>query len=376
MNYGVVVVRPQSKKVKNIGDYIQKIAITQYLNNTIYYIDREDLYKFESTKEIKTIINGVYLWNPNHWPPSDNINPLFISIHIFPFAEEKLFTNANIEYWKKYAPIGCRDLGTLEMFKKHNIPAYFSACATLTLGDKYIFKGIRHGIYFVDPYIPLPLFKDGASLKKINITEIPSTFTFYLNNRKVIKLLAKKDFFSLYGPNWGHSHYRGLKLMFMKHYHAMQFYKLYSQKFSKELLLNAQYITHMYRLKQERKENDQDLCNVAENLIKTYAHAKMVITSRIHAALPCLGIETPVIFILNSDMESDSFKFNSPGRFGGIIDFFRIMRIDNYHITSKDEVLSQFNKIGINTSFKNKDNYKLYSKSLKEKIKEFISKNN
>ena len=75
-------------------------------------------------------------------------------------------------------------------------------------------------------------------------------------------------------------------------------------------------------------------------------------------------------------MESDSFKFNSPGRFGGIIDFFRIMRIDNYHITSKDEVLSQFNKIGINTSFKNKDNYKLYSKSLKEKIKEFISKNN
>ena len=44
-------------------------------------------------------------------------------------------------------------------------------------------------------------------------------------------------------------------------------------------------ITHIERLK------------LAKKLLDKYARAKLVITTRIHAALPCLALNTPVIFV-------------------------------------------------------------------------------
>lgn len=35
-----------------------------------------------------------------------------------------------------------------------------------------------------------------------------------------------------------------------------------------------------------------------EKLLKQYATAKLVVTSRLHCALPCLALETPVIFVV------------------------------------------------------------------------------
>ena len=36
---------------------------------------------------------------------------------------------------------------------------------------------------------------------------------------------------------------------------------------------------------------------MAKNLLVRYSKAKLVVSTRIHAALPCLAINTPVIFI-------------------------------------------------------------------------------
>ena len=38
-----------------------------------------------------------------------------------------------IAYLQKHAPIGCRDHYTLQLLQKHQIPAYFSGCLTLSL---------------------------------------------------------------------------------------------------------------------------------------------------------------------------------------------------------------------------------------------------
>jgi hypothetical protein len=59
---------------------------------------------------------------------------------------------------------------------------------------------------------------------------------------------------------------------------------------------------------------------MAEDLLHKYAKAKLVITSRIHCALPCLAMGTPVIFINGFDSFVDSCRFD------GILDLFN--RID------------------------------------------------
>lgn len=377
MNNAIVVVHPQGV-VKNIGDYVQTIAIKQYYTNATEFIDREKLHSYKSADNSKTnvIVNGCYVWNTGNWPPSEDLNPLFISMHIFPMAEKALFSEANVAYWKKHEPIECRDLSTLKMFQRHHIDSYYSSCVTLTLGEKYKFYGKREGVYFVDPYIPLPLFKDGASFRKLVWSELLQTLLFYRKHRSIINKLSKHEFFGLYGPNWGHSHYKGIKQYLMKHYHALQFYRIYSQTFTDELMLSAEYVTHMYRLKKDKQETDDDLCNIADNLIKKYAHAEFVITSRIHSALPCLGLETPVIFCLNNDMESSKIKFNTPGRFDGIIDFFRILRISKDGVQTEDQELLKLAKISSMSKFHNKDNYKKYAEKLKGSIQKFISCSN
>lgn len=373
MNNAVVVVQPQGN-VKNIGDYVQPVAILQFCDSTPEFIDREQLSVYQSKNEERTnvIVNGTYLWKSDNWPPSKDINPLFVSMHIFPMAEQKLFSDNNIKYWKEHEPIGCRDISTLRMFQKRNIDAYFSACATLTLGEKYAYNGLRKGIIFVDPYIPLPLFEDGASFKKIVFSEIFPTLSFFFANRKIVNRLSSIEYFSQYGPKWGHSHYKGIKRLIMRHYHALQFYRLYSQKFSDEFLLDAEYVTHMYRLNSKSKETDKDLCHIAEQLIIKYSKAQIVVTSRIHAALPCLGLNTPVIFSLSSNMESKNIQFNTPGRFEGIIDFFRVLRIGNHSISTDDEVLKSHRVITTKTIIKNKNCHEKYMFMLKEKIKSFL----
>lgn len=52
----------------------------------------------------------------------------------------------------------------------------------------------------------------------------------------------------------------------------------------------------------------------AKYLIRKYAKAKLVVTSRIHCALPCLGIETPVIFVTSDNLEQGVGRSGSNGR--------------------------------------------------------------
>lgn len=58
--------------------------------------------------------------------------------------------------------------------------------------------------------------------------------------------------------------------------------------------INITHITHMYKLS---KYSQLERFQYAKKLLDRYAKAKLVISTRIHGALPCLALRTPIIFI-------------------------------------------------------------------------------
>jgi hypothetical protein len=90
----------------------------------------------------------------------------------------------------------------------------------------------------------------------------------------------------------------------------------------------------------------------------------MVITSRIHCALPCLGLGTPMIFVINEIMRSSDNIFNAPNRFGGLINLFRVMEYNYSGLSTSDEVLSKIDHVHSSTSFDNKKDWIPYKDAL------------
>ncbi|MDX2414626.1 MAG: polysaccharide pyruvyl transferase family protein [Bacteroidales bacterium] len=83
-------------------------------------------------------------------------------------------------------------------------------------------------------------------------------------------------------------------------------------------------------VKQRRSNIDisnEDRFNDAEKLIEQYSRAKLVITSRIHCALPCLALGTPVYFI-NAGYHSTLLNLND--RFAGILEMFKVFGEDYF----------------------------------------------
>jgi hypothetical protein len=68
----------------------------------------------------------------------------------------------------------------------------------------------------------------------------------------------------------------------------------------------------------------------AKALLDRYARASLVITSRIHCALPCLGLGTPVLFIENGYDR----KFGRE-RFGGILELFNVIDPNHFPLSSR-----------------------------------------
>ncbi|MBR1579621.1 MAG: hypothetical protein IJ668_03900 [Selenomonadaceae bacterium] len=70
---------------KNIGDYIQAVATRQYIDKVDEYLEQEELDKYHPKDEHKTrlIMNGWFQWRAENWPPSEYVEPLLISMHIY-----------------------------------------------------------------------------------------------------------------------------------------------------------------------------------------------------------------------------------------------------------------------------------------------------
>lgn len=140
----------------NIGCEIQSIASQRFLPSIDYYIFREQLNGFQSEEKVKLIMSNWFLWKPENFPPSECIDPLLISMHFNPYCRDAVLTTAGIEFFKKYGPVGCRDMSTKKWLDENHIPAYYSSCITSTLiaNEQLRAKFPHHYILCVD--LPQP----------------------------------------------------------------------------------------------------------------------------------------------------------------------------------------------------------------------------
>lgn len=357
MKYGLLVTSPVGPD-KNIGDYMQSLAAMQFLPKVDTYIEKENVSFFSYNEEIKAIMNAWYIWHPENWPPKESmLKPLLTSIHIMPSQIEEMLSHGGREYFQKYAPIGCRDTGTMELLQQNGIDAYFSGCLTLTLGMNYSRKYERTGTIFVDPYIP-PFHSLSNEGTYWNLWNLFKSLYRFINHPIKILQISKKEFFK-----------RRLRLISI--YDASMFYHAYSKMFDDDVLFNSEYITHMVSV--SGHDTQEDWLRTSEKLLDKYAHAKYVVTSRIHCALPCLGIDTPVIFVLGDVMKSSKNIIGSPGRYGGLLNLFRVAEFKKGRLSTSDEILTRIGRLFRNSSFNNKSESIRFREKLIQQCKKFIN---
>jgi len=310
----------------NVGDDIQTLAAGQYYPNQDFWWDKNDLASY-SGDQGKYISNGWFMKPFASWPPSSSLEPFYISFHLNESAKSHIFTPEGIKHLKQFQPIGCRDSNTVKILNNHGIEAYFSGCLTTTLKrSQFTKKTARSGVYLVDV-----LYK------------LPSKTDWKVARRNQLSNLVRK-----------------------KTYQPIQFRESLIKKIiAPDLMDQAIEIKHSNRI------GDSSLkfrVSYAEDVLKTYAEAELVITSRIHCALPCLAFGTPVIFV-NAGLS----KIEEKCRIEGLTDWFHNIFVDEAgNITSDFELTSPLiSKFKI----KNKKNYIKYAEKMRAQCEQFIATN-
>ena len=321
MKYGLLSYT-ENEQFFNVGDNIQSLAAKQFLPKVDEYVNREKLEEY-SGDPLKMILNGWFTHNIHHWVPSDKIDPLFVSFHMNNTAAPFMLSEKGIAYLKKHQPIGCRDQFTVDTLMEKGIEAYFTGCLTLTLDTYKVDDSLRgEDIYIVDPLYGYTTNKKVVRNYKTLIRSVLSGKIFELGKRK-------------------------------KHLDTI---------IDSSLLESAIYVNQE---PPARKYTDVEKFEMAEDLLRKYAKAKLVITSRIHCALPCLAMGTPVIFINGFETFVDACRFE------GIVDLFNRIDIN----TKTGAWTANFDldgKITANTKVKNLEKHHTIANALKEKCRAFI----
>lgn len=210
---------------------------------------------------------------------------------------------SDLFYLKEHEPIGCRDISTMNFLESIGIKAYFSGCLTLTLGLSY-----------------------NNYAEKINDTILCIVNCKYCERGNII---------GEYLMNKVIKYYNFTKVLYMN-----KSYKHYS--------------THYERFEE------------AERFLKIYEKSTLVITNNLHTLLPCISMNTPVIYV------SDTYPDN---RFSGYLNL-----INYIYVTNEDNNWYLKYRIKMNITNKKKivynpDNMKRYSTLLMRKVNEFMNDN-
>lgn len=294
-------------KSNNLGDYIQSIATKEIIGEDSIGLDRENLHIYNGPN-VYLIMNGWFMQNSKNWPPSDKITPFFISFHINPIAKDNLLSNKGLEYFQKHEPIGCRDMYTQNLLQKKGINSYFSGCLTLTLRNKKKdFK--KEGVLIIGA---LDRMKPKIDLKNLFNELIKYPYKFFKYNRSKKRL---DDF-------------------------------ILSKGFSK--------VTYKSQIIDLYKNVDKQRNLLANEQLNLIAKSKLVITSRLHVALPAIAYGTKVIF-LKDGLE----HINHQSRLKGISDYFYCCKSEDLNTLSLVDV-------------KPKKNHRKIKKKLIESIDQFF----
>jgi len=211
----------------------------------------------EITEETKLLCSGWFMHDAQHWPPSKFIKPLFESFHISGLEKGCVEKMTNVN--------------SLKYFKQHEpigCRDYYTVELLESKGIKAFFTGC------LTLSIPKYTGEKNAAILIVNLLRNNYTTDY----RETI----------------------------IKH--------LIPQKY----LNKVEFISHLSSDIPSKDKNTR--MNDVKTLLVKYGKAKLVITSLIHCALPCVALGTPVVFI--------DFGFNNSwanrDRFKGITDMFEV----------------------------------------------------
>ena len=286
--------------LENVGNEIQSIAARRFLPQVDYHVDFNNLSTFKADEEFKIIMNAWYLHEKKSWPPIDeNIDPLLISMHLNTNNKntpEAFLSEESREFLSKYGPVGARDPLTQEFLQSNGIDSYFSGCLTLTLkGNPDVEK---------EDYIVLVDVSDDV----VSYVKSKTDKHVYVVSQALPTDLSKR-------------------------------------KLSKE-----------YFFLEDRIYNSQEKFFYGECLLNLYQRASCVITKRLHTALPCLALETPVMVITDDIV-------NGERRFSGFNEWFDFLTLEDYK--------ANYNLFDVNNPPENRKDYLKYRNELISTVKKF-----
>jgi hypothetical protein len=309
MKFGLLCYNFKFKKSTNVGDYIQSLAAKRFIDEIkaeSILINREELSIWDGEK-LPLFMNGWFMHNPDNWPPNDNIIPIFVSFHINDSVKDVFSRPVSINYFEQFQPIGCRDLSTVQFLNEKGIKSYFTGCLTLTLEkSKYSNKKSEENIDV--------LFCDILHLKgSVRYLFKRRDITFFSKCLRFPRIIKEK----LGGKN-------SSKIM----------HKLKGALGKRKV----DYLTTQLSNKLSEKVRFE----IAAVYLKKYAHAKLVVTSRIHVALPCLAFGTPVLFV-NPELDES--------RFPGLLELLNVIEPKDLLSMKKNDLKQML------LNLKNKNNY-------------------
>lgn len=291
MKYGLLL----NKNNLNIGDDIQAFATAQFLPQVDYFIDREYIDDFRSDEDepVAVIMNAWYMWHKWNWPPAKDIVPLFVGFH---YADHQLARQPGTPI--KYEFLEGVGGEYLKAYGPVGCRDYFTRDKLKSLGIESYFSGCIT--------MTLPKMKETQEKGSyICLVDLEDRVT-----KKMQKILAEKN-------------------------------------------IEVRVITH-------NRERDNELtweereAQVVE-LLTVYQNARCVVTKRLHCALPCLALETPVFLI--KEMEDDI-------RFDPYYDFL-------YRTTVTRFMADDYEYDFMNPPA-NKTDYKKYRQEIIEKVTDFV----
>lgn len=191
---------------------------------------------------------------------------LFISDHISPGIFERLLRPKVIEYLKDYA-IGCRDIRTLKLLRSKGVDAYFSGCLTLTLDTGY--GKLKH-MKSSDKILIVDLDSQALDSLPKNIIEnsvLVSNYLFKPPLENVSTFLRRV-------PQPLRSIIKSIATF----------------RYGRKIINNINF-------SKAKKFSIEERFKIAEMRLYEIATARLVLTSRLHVALPAIAFGTPVILI-------------------------------------------------------------------------------
>lgn len=215
-----------------------------------------------------------------------------------------------------------------------------------------------------------PLFISFHLTKRAANTVLDSERISYLQQYEVgardyhtLELLSAKGIRSYFSGcltlTLGNSykHQPGTDIYFVDVLHKPQFFgrrsRIIKGVFGKEMVKSAKHITHRYLVRDYPTEGAR--LQLADDLLNLYQNARLVVTSRLHCALPCLAMGTPVIYV-------DVGVSKERVRFKGLSEVLNIIKIE------KGKAKADFDL----TNVRNKTLHLEYVRSMENRCRDFI----